>query len=267
MKTSNIKLFFLVFIIPFYFCCKKVINVNLNNAAAQIVIEGIVTNAAGPYQLQITKTVNFSASNTFPPVSGATVTITDRTAGITDALIETSPGVYTTQSLPQGVPGHTYQLNVSASGQTYAATSTMPQPVALDSITFQHLSNFGKLQINAQPNFQDPLGVANFYTFHQTINNKLLQRTFVFEDRLSDGKYINVNLFTDSAFLKLGDSLLLQMNCVDKGVFNYFNTLLQASDANGFQSATPTNPISNISNNALGYFSANTVSIKAAVVQ
>jgi len=267
MKSSNIKPFFLIALIPLYFCCKKVINVNLNNAAAQIVIQGSVTNAAGPYQVQITKTVNFSASNTYPPVSGAAVTITDSTTGQIDVLTETASGIYTTNLLPQGKPGHTYKLNVSALGQTYTASSTMPQPVALDSLTFQHLNNFGKLQINTQPNFQDPGGIANYYTFQEYINSKLLKQTFVFSDRLSDGKYIAVNLYTDSSYINIGDTVLLNMRCTDKSVYNYFNSLQQAADANGFQTASPSNPISNISNNALGYFSANTVNERTAIVK
>jgi len=268
MKRSNIQLRFLLLIIPFYYCCKKVINVNLNNAAPQIVIQGNVTNTVGPYQVRITQTVNFSADNTFPPVSGAAVKITDVTTGQTDVLTETSPGIYTTVALPQGTPGHTYQLNISALGQTYQASSAMPLPVVLDSVTFQHVKAFSKTKINAVPNFQDPPGIANYYTFQEYINGKLLARTFSFDDRLSDGKYISRPLNTsDSAYLNPGDLLVLQMSCVDKNVYNYFNTLQQAADANGFQSATPSNPYTNITNNALGYFSANTVTSKSTTVK
>jgi len=267
MKSSNIKLALLVFIMPLYFCCRKVINVNLNNAAPQIVIEGNVTNTAGPYQVQIAQTVAFSADNTFPPVSGAYVKITDVTTGGSELLTEITPGTYSTLLFPQGVPGHTYQLYVLANGQTYTATSTMPQPVVMDSLSFQILSNFGKTQINTQANFQDPIGIANYYTFQEYINSKLLQQTFVFDDRLSDGKYIVSNLYTDSSYISVGDTIAVNMSCVDKNVYNYFNTLQQAADANGFQTATPSNPVTNLSNNALGYFSASTVNSKRAVVE
>jgi len=165
------------------------------------------------------------------------------------------------------VPGHTYQLYVLANGQTYTATSTMPQPVVMDSLSFQILSNFGKTQINTQANFQDPIGIANYYTFQEYINSKLLQQTFVFDDRLSDGKYIVSNLYTDSSYISVGDTIAVNMSCVDKNVYNYFNTLQQAADANGFQTATPSNPVTNLSNNALGYFSASTVNSKRAVVE
>lgn len=139
----------------------------------------------------------------------------------------------------------------------------MPQPVTLDSVSFQYNNDFGSTTILAIPNFQDPAGIANYYTFTEYINNvKFNESIFVFEDRLSDGRYISQQLFTDSAYINTGDSVAIQMNCVDKNVYNYFNTLQQAISGNSFQSASPSNPVSNISGGTLGYFSASTVSIK-----
>ncbi|HEY4334382.1 MAG TPA: DUF4249 family protein, partial [Puia sp.] len=64
--------------------CKKVINVNLNNSTPQLVIEGEVTNARGPFQVRISKTVDFSADNVYPPVTNAQVFLTDSNNGIVD---------------------------------------------------------------------------------------------------------------------------------------------------------------------------------------
>ncbi|MEI9935375.1 MAG: hypothetical protein WDM71_11135 [Ferruginibacter sp.] len=147
-----------------------------------------------------------------------------------------------------------YQLYVFANGQTYTSLSTMPQLVSLDSITFQHTNRFGTIDIDPVANFQDPAGIPNYYTFVQFVNSKRLKNTYVFSDRLSDGKYISQQIFSDSSYIHIGDTVLLQMNCLDEGAYNYFNTLNQVTGGNNFQSASPSNPISNISNNALGYF-------------
>lgn len=248
------------------YACKKVISVNLNDAAPQIVVEGIITNTPGPYQVQITRTVNFSASNTFPPVTGATVKITDKTAALTDILTETTPGIYTTH-LIQGIPGHSYQLDIISGSQTYTASSTMPQPVPLDSVTFQHTVGFGKIEIRTVPNFQDPAFVKNYYLFSQYVNGRDIKNTIVFDDRLSDGKYINVGLLTDSSYISVGDTVLLKMNCIDKPTYDYFNSFEQISGNNGFQSASPSNPVTNMSNNALGYFAAYTSQRKTAIAK
>ena len=262
MKSSTISL--LAFCILVIYGCKKIINVNLNDASPQIVIEGNIYNTAGPYQVKISKTVNFSASNIYPGVSGAFVKVADITSGVTNILSETFAGLYITSSL-QGVPGHTYQLTVITGGQTYTASSTMPQAITLDSIGFQH--NAGNVGSNINPvvNFQDPAGINNYYNFTQFVNGIQLKSLNPFSDRLSDGRYISQQLFNDSSYIRIGDTVLVQMNCIDKNVWNFFNTLVEATNGNSFQSAAPANPISNLSNNALGYFSASTINTKKRV--
>jgi hypothetical protein len=59
------------------FSCKKIVTLKLNNVPAAIVIQGEVTDQPGPYYVTINQPVDFYASNTFPPVSGAAVTISD----------------------------------------------------------------------------------------------------------------------------------------------------------------------------------------------
>jgi hypothetical protein len=246
------------------FGCKKVIDVNLHNAATQIVITGQIDNRPGPYEVSISKTVDFSSENVFPPVSGAVVKITAN--GITDSLTETSPGIYSTHFL-RGRPGVTYSLFVSAEGKEYTATSTMPQPVQLDSIDFR---SGRKDALYAVANFQDPEGIPNYYQFIEYADGNTFRNgrgNSVFDDRLSDGRYINRLLYDDSSDIKTGVILTVQMNCIDKEVYSYLSELLQISGGGGgFSSPTPANPTSNITGGALGYFSAHTVSTRSVVI-
>jgi hypothetical protein len=237
--------------------CQKVVNVDLNDAPAQLIIEGEVTNGGTP-QVRISRSVNFSASNTYPPVSGAIVKVTDSSNQLTAMLRESDAGLYTTKIF-SGVPGHVYQLEAMVDGKTYRASSTMPRPVPLDSVTFAMSTDINNKQnINAIVNFQDPPGLGNYYQLTESLNGRSIPNIFVFEDRLSDGRYIEQPLFNDSAYLQRRDTLLLTMNCVDKNVYNYFYALAGVTGNNNFQTATPANPNSNISNGALGYFSAHT---------
>ena len=239
------------------YSCEKEVKINLNDASPAIVIEGVITDQPGPYSVRITQTVNFNAGNVFPAVSGAIVQITDATNSVTETLTETSPGVYITNTL-QGTPGHTYQLYVSAGGKVYTASSTMPGKVSLDSVTFERNIFFGEVDINATVHFQDPEGTTNYYSFAEWIRGKKDDWVHCFEDRISDGRYVSVQLWEDS--LATGDVVTVDMYCVDRQVFNYYNTLAQATGGgNDFNAVSPSNPISNISNNALGYFSAQTV--------
>ena len=245
--------------------CKKTIQLDLDNAPPRIVIEGEITNQPGPYQVKISRTVAFSEPNDFPPVTGATVEVTDSNNSIRYSFNETSPGVYTGNFT--GVPKHSYYLVVQADSQQYTAMSTMPEAVSLDSITFAVNTDFnGKKELNAVVNFPDPPGIVNYYQFIEYLNGKLIPNTFVFEDRLSDGRYIEQPLFNDSSYLHRGDTLQLRMYCIDKNIYNYFFSLIQVTGNSGFQSASPDNPISNITGGALGYFSAHTVHREKLVV-
>lgn len=241
--------------------CKKVIQVDLKNAPSRIVIEGEITNTAIFPRVRISRSVNFSALNSYPPVSGARVRLTDSSNGLSALMQETDSGVYTSRVFG-GVPRHVYQLEVTVDGKTYNATSRMPVPVPLDSVTFASNTDLSNKQaINAIVNFQDPVGPGNYYEFTESVGGRVLPNVFVFEDRLSDGRYIKHPLFNDSSYLQKGDTLLLTMNCVDKNVYEYFLTMASVTGNNNFQTLTPANPITNISNGALGYFSAHTMTM------
>jgi hypothetical protein len=54
------------------------------------------------------------------------------------------------------------------------------------------------------------------------------------------------------------------MESVDSGVYTYLRTLQQTINQN---SATPANPLSNITGGALGYFSAYSYSSQTVIIQ
>ena len=152
--------------------------------------------------------------------------------------------------------------------QNYTANTLLPQPVALDSVSFEKLSRpGGKIDYYAVINYQDPPGVSNYYQFTLLVNNRRINNTFAFEDRLSDGKYVSRTLRTDSAYINLGDSVTVIMNHMGKEGYQYYNTFFQVTGNGSLQSISPANPISNISNKALGYFIDSATQTKKAVAK
>jgi hypothetical protein len=257
------KFLFIMLSAAVFVACTKTITPALNTAPTQLIIQGAISDTAGPYYVSILNSVGFYADNTYPGVSGASITITDSTSGLRDVLTETTTGYYVTHSLVQGVYGHTYLLNVSLNGKTYTASSTMPQPVALDSVTFD---NQTKNTIRAVANYQDPKGVVNFYKYNLVINGVFDKRFQTFEDRLSDGRYIQDKIDADTSEIKLKDLVQLSLVGIDKNVYTYLNEAEQIAYAND-QLAAPATPVTNITGGCLGYFSAQTVSSKASYVK
>jgi hypothetical protein len=241
--------------------CEKVINVDLKNAGSKIVINGIVDNSGNPAEVSISQTVAFSTGNTYPPVTGATVKITDNT-GNAFTLTEGTPGVYK-NTLLKGVPGKSYTLSVIAAGQTYTATSKMPDPVNLDSLFQDKVTFTTKPFIIVKAAFKDPVGFGNSYQFVETVNGKRNKTLFIIDDFYLDGGEIENELVDEDIKLKAGDNVQIEMQCLDKTVFRYLRGL---EDLNG-NNTVPANPDSNISNNALGVFSAHTSQKKSLVIK
>ncbi|MGC4056756.1 MAG: DUF4249 domain-containing protein [Chitinophagaceae bacterium] len=237
--------------------CEKVINVDLKNSDKRVVIQGFITDESGTvnHTIMVSRSVAFSASNEPDFVQGALVVVTDLTEGRSDTTLEVSPGNYQTQRTP-GVPGHTYQLVAKVGDETFTSTSTMPSPVAFDSLYVDSFSAFGGVLHQFTPVFQDPAGQSNYYAFQMQINDTLLNTIDAWDDQYSDGKInsrpLNVN---DEDLFSGKDTVTVTMYCTEKAIYNFFYTLVNAT-GNG---QTPANPLSTISGNALGYFGAVTM--------
>jgi hypothetical protein len=245
--------------------CQKVIDLKLNNAPAQIVIEGNITDQDGPQYVTITKSVPFTATNNFPAVTGAIITLNDG-AGSQFKFKEVHPGLYTLYPF-QGVYGRTYTLTVKIGGTTYTAQSTMPTvSVPLDSVT-DKTNVFGKSNLRTiTVNYQDPPNIANQYLFVLFVNSNEAGTIFTNDDSFTDGRYVKEDLFQNDIDIHPGDTANVNMECIDKNVYQYWYTLSQQQANGPGGGVTPSNPPSNFNNNALGYFSAHTITGKSLIV-
>ncbi|XZF14496.1 DUF4249 domain-containing protein [Chitinophagaceae bacterium MMS25-I14] len=242
--------------------CTKVIHVDLNSSDPKLVVEGSVNDQPGPYMIHLSRSVNFDEDNTQPPVTGAIVTIADNVAGIMDTLSENAPGYYYTHSI-SGVAGHTYLLTINDHGAVYSCQSTMPQPVALDSVYVTNFNAFGKTRKQVTPVFKDPVGIKNFYRFVEYVDGKKLDRIFVYSDKFTDGLINNRPIINRDTDVITGNNLKLEMQCIDENSYNYLNSLDQSALG---ESSTPGNPVNNISGGALGYFNAYTSNSRSIIV-
>lgn len=241
------------------FGCEKVVDVKLKNSEPRIIIDADISNQPGPYLVKLSKTVDYNNSNEFPHVSGAIIKISDD-AGNVDTLKETSPGVYQMLTI-QGVPGRQYYLMVQTEDKTFNATSTMPFPVELDSLSISEENIFGESEKNINIHFTDPAGIKNYYRFVASIDG-IPFKAHASDDKLYDGKPVAISIepeeTSEFTAIKPGDKIEVEMQAIDVGVFKFFLSLAPYLD-NG-PPAVPANPITNIGNNGLGYFSAHSTS-------
>lgn len=246
--------------------CEKVVDLKYKGNQSRIVIEGNITNEAGPYWVKITRSIALPETGTYSTIDNAVVTISDN-AGNSETLTAQGNGAYRTASLT-GIEGRTYTLTVIADNQTYTAQSTMPQRVSFDSIKVEKLAITGDTERNLIPVYTDPVVKGNNYRFVLSINNKLINQHLVQNDVVKNGvvNTIRLEINDDDLELKAGDVCTLEMQCIDAKVALFYTTLALMGDSGPGGGTTPNNPPGNISNNALGIFSAHTVQKRSTIL-
>jgi len=263
-----ISLSILISISLFLHSCSEVIEIDVIDAESEIVIEGSVANNGDSSIIKITKSVNLYADNIFPTVNNALVILSDN-FGNRDTLIETSSGSYKSNYI-FGQIGATYSLEVQTENKILSSTSTIQNQVNFDSLIIkENLASGGpgpggpgggtpgEIRYQDFVVFQDPPNEKNYYRFVEYVNGVQKSKIYISDDRLTDGLTNTLELRNSRKYLS-GDLVSFEMQCIEKAVYDYFNSF---ENLNGGpqSSSTPANPYTNISGSKLGYFSAHTV--------
>jgi len=248
--------FSMLFITLIFCSCEKEIDVDLNTVTPRIQIEGLVKQDQLA-MVRVSQTIDFNDNSGYPMVEGAIVKISDD-AGNSEILKQDNTGWYVAENI-KGVIGRKYNMSVTYEGKEYTSTSQMPPQVKLDSLTM-----YKKIPIMdyALPmiHFKDPIGVTNqYYRCLVYINGKQLpdMNELVLSTEFMDGSPIHqfLPVFThddDVDPIQQDDDILIEFQCLDKGAYTFFETLSRIEES-------LTNPTSNITGGALGYFCACTV--------
>ncbi len=253
--------------------CTELIDIKTISAEPQIVVEATI-GLNEPPLVRLTKTNSLDAGDRFPTVENALVTLEDN-HGRTIILTETSPGYYSTTSNFFGKTGATYQLTVNAGATTINATSTIPSWVRIDSVKVINSiypgggppidslqeANFYEIKIK----YSDPANETNYYRFLVSVNDRVAKGNNIADDRLTNGNTSERNIIIYDPDLKPGDVFIVEMQCIDKAVYEYFESIGNVNM--GGNSSSPANPYSNLKGATLGYFSAHTVERKYITIE
>jgi hypothetical protein len=256
------------------FCgCEKVVSIDLNNADPHLVIEGIVTDQPGPYTVTLSKTGTYFVDELFfPPVTNALIVVTDD-QGQKDTLKEITSGTYQSSSL-KGIVGRTYALDVVAEGRPYSATSSMPKKVYIDSLYARvRQESRGQPGYDITITFKDPPEPGNYYRINARSSAAIPadsidgRRYRVYTDKLTNGNEMEERIRAGRN-VAVGDTITVELLSIDRATYDYFNTLRDVlSSDRSPTSLSPTNPMTNLNNGSLGYFSAWTIDVKTIILK
>lgn len=136
-QIQYIQYILVFFVLPFY-QCTEVYYPEISSDTEALVVEGLITQEAGPYSIKLTmaKPLRFDSTgvNAYAVrLAKVTITENDKTRY---TLIENSPGVYTTPANFRAIIGNYYKLTVQTKdGFSYVSNSEkLPPPQTVDSI-------------------------------------------------------------------------------------------------------------------------------------
>ncbi|MBL7888194.1 MAG: DUF4249 domain-containing protein [Bacteroidia bacterium] len=281
------KIFFaLLSVITFLTSCEEDIDLNIASSEPKIVIEGEIENGKFA-QVMVTRNSPLTQAVNFSNILVTNAQVYVSNGVITDTLVfdtifnASNPFCYVGNSVI-GIPGQTYFLTVIADGKTYTATTTIPAPIALDSVWWQPQPPKDSLGF-AWATLSDPTGVGNGYRWQVKRPTKfvmfegnplILDRRYIapggatFDDKFIDGKTFDFAYFrptdpTEAAYYedepeeergyyKYGDTIYIRFSTLDKASQDFYKTYEAAMSSNGNPFASPVTILSNIQGGGLG---------------
>ena len=260
--VMKLKLFLFISIIV-SFGCQKVLNINIKNPNAKIVIDGVITDGMGPYFVTVSRATDINLAAQYSIKDNAKIYIWDD-FGQRDTLIKIKNGVYQTVAL-RGIIGRTYHIEVHIDNKIYTASNKIPNKINLDQIELDSLSFNGINIYSIIPKFTDPLSTGNFYRFVQKINDTLDNTIYLLSDNTNNGLVNKTPLISINAAIRIkrNDSVRVEMQCINKEEFEYFSTLSQQTNFGINANTAPSNPTTNFNGDVLGFFSCHSSEFKS----
>jgi hypothetical protein len=235
--------------------CVDSADIELGTASAQLVVEGKIEAGEPPYIL-LSKSGGFYAKQPVF-VEDADVAISDD-RGITIQLNYEGDGKYVTTEMV-GEVGRRYHLKILHQGKGYEAWATIPSLPEIESIDVEYFNQSVLreegyyIQLKGEDNSLEP-GYYRVLVYNDDILINPLGTNDFFVAIADDAEVKKIEVPIP---FEAGDKLRLEVLRIDKSAYAFYQSyLLLLLNDGGLFGSPPSNPESNISNEALGLFQA-----------
>ncbi|MCX6334543.1 MAG: DUF4249 domain-containing protein [Bacteroidia bacterium] len=259
--------------------CTERIDIKLDENYTRLVVDGSISTETMAHKVVLSMTSDYFYNMPPEMVTGASVTITDGV--FIQVLTEGLPGVYSTDPTYFGEVGHTYTLNIILAdpigGYTdYTASSTLMPVASVDSIGLELHDEWAQyIYWEVKCYLQDP-PTTDYYRCKISKNSQMITDTLI-EWYVTDDKYFN-GYYIDGAaigyleqsyadeFLAAGDTITAEINGIEKEYATFiWDAQVELWGSNPLFSGPRANIKGNISNGAIGYFAAYSIT-RATVI-
>ena len=276
------------------YSCTEPITIHTRDAEPVVVIYGCLTDNWTIQFIQVSLSSPYFDNQKNPGISGADVQIEGSDHSVFRFIEDSeNPGMYQTNRPVAGIPDVTYTLTVSCDMNgtgdyvTYRATSTLLSSIDIDSIQVEPrvIAGYHFFLVNL---FAQDSPETDYYLCKYMVNDSLamknLSRYQIITDEVYNGQYIDgiwlydfrngnyksdfYDAETDSTqhYVYPGDLITLEMSKIEKGYFQFISDCQREKHgSNPFFGGPPANIFTNLSNGAVGYFAAYSISRAWAV--
>ena len=266
---NNLSYFlFSVFYFVFFSSCEEIINPDLKTVAPVVVIDAWLTNLEGGSYVTLTKSVSYGEIGEVPKISNASVKVVE-VGGRSIFFEEKEAGYYAPIDTSfKGEINKTYVLEVQVEDIKYEATAKVLGFEPIDSITFilKESVPFFDDGYYSILHYQEQKNIDNFYYYNIWANKQLLNKDkiSIFDDNVFSGQYLDLILVHT---LNQNDTVKVELFNLEENAYRYYAALKLLAELGSPSQTNPENPISNISNGALGFFTAAAVSTQTEIVK
>lgn len=233
-----------------FLSCEKVVELDLKESEPKHVIDAQLTDGS-PCIIKLTESQGFYDDAPYKGISGARIILSDNEGNKEVVQEAIDAGVYISQM--RGVTGRTYSLDVTIDEKSYQAKAKIPKVVNIDSLYIYNIKIGTDNWYSPCVVFLDPADEENYYYTLLFVNGSLMKKIYLQDDENRNGLKIEHVLYfskedNDDEELKIGDTITVQMQSIDKGAYTFYKSVSSAAASGN------TNPISNFSGGILGCF-------------
>jgi len=268
MKKTGLYIFLITLGAQLFTACTERMQIDLPESNKKLVVEAYLFPGDSASWVRLTESANYFSNQPPKAVTHAYVKLDDgQGAAWKFNNLDTDSSIYTLPAQTfQPEISKVYHLDIQISqplgGHTHFESTTMLPPLRIhaDSIAIQYAPDIEKWMVRLYA--LDSLG-KDFYLFNSRVNGHCItdsvQRKVVRSDVYFDGRYLTGTIVQvlNKDELKIGDQYELIVSEISEAYYHYLSDLQTETETkNPIFSGPPANVKGNISEDALGFFTA-----------
>ncbi len=264
--------------------CTEKIDLPLDDISPKLVVDAQLSDSGYQY-IYLSKTSSYYQTDSAERVQNAQIRLFDQNNNTWLDFEETKAGIYQSTDTLTAEVNHCYRLDITlpqpiAEHTRYSSQTCLAPKINLSSATFKRTDNiFNIASYVISIDYTDPANQQNYYFCSASKNRQSITPNFkeisIFDDISFDGQNLKdlavllIDLKEHPEYeLKPGDTLSVHLNSINESYFNFLLALRQLdAEQNPLIGGPPANAPTNISPEAVGFFSISSVSTFDIVVE